>query len=340
MAARRGPRIEWAMQEVSVDPSQLSIEIAPVHQQQTRPPLDEQQQQPKGGHSTVKSSMRSSLRSVNSMATPRMGSVLPDARKLHVGVLTVHIKRAHNLVPMDRNGLSDPFVVLKVNARRKRYRTSIQHETLNPVWDQFFEFRGSVGEFLENDLHLKVYDWDRLSMNDFLGEAKLPLQGLLDSSKLRFQLEPLLGVKHGTIDVAVRFEQSAINFAFPSPVADSAAAAIDARTPDDARFWEAARDWTLRFEREKVFQYLTVSWVVCVVGAIGCLLTLFPMQLGLVPWTAFDTEEATTHLYWAIVNGVVCALFTWQVRSPLISSRSRGRYGLPCSHPDLTPALP
>jgi len=258
-------------------------------------------------------SCRTSLRSVGSMATPRMGSVLPDQRKLHVGVLTVHVKRARRLVPMDRNGLSDPFVVLKLSARRTRYRTSIKKETLDPVWDQFFEFRGSVGEFVANDLSIKVYDWDRLSpTNDYLGECTLPLGGLLEQSKLRFQATPLQNVAHGEIDIAVRFEQEAIAFAFPSPVADSAAAAIDARTPSTARWWEGVRDWTLRLERERVFTILTAAWVLCVIGAIGCLISLFPMQMGIVPWTAFGTAEATTKRYWALVNGVVCALFTWQ----------------------------
>jgi hypothetical protein len=44
--------------------------------------------------------------SIASMSVPRLSSVLPDVRRDHTGTLTVHIKRAKNLVAMDKNGLS------------------------------------------------------------------------------------------------------------------------------------------------------------------------------------------------------------------------------------------
>lgn len=72
--------------------------------------------------------------SVASM-TRRTSSVMPEMRRLHVGRLTVHIKRARNLMAMDSNGFSDPFAVVYVHTR-KRFRTRIIKKTLDPVWDQ------------------------------------------------------------------------------------------------------------------------------------------------------------------------------------------------------------
>lgn len=88
--------------------------------------------------------------------------------------LRVNIISGHNLKACDLNGKSDPFV--KFTWRGKTFETSVIKCTLNPVWSHKFVLPYNR----QTDpaaLRLMVYDWDRLSANDFMGTAELDLLG-------------------------------------------------------------------------------------------------------------------------------------------------------------------
>ncbi|KAI8423758.1 hypothetical protein MSG28_012782 [Choristoneura fumiferana] len=51
--------------------------------------------------------------------------------------LRVHLKRGQNLVAMDKNGTSDPYVKFKVGGRLL-HKSKIVYRDLNPVWDECF----------------------------------------------------------------------------------------------------------------------------------------------------------------------------------------------------------
>ena len=57
--------------------------------------------------------------------------------------LFVEVIRARNVIPLDNNGLSDPFVVVELLPRRvfqcTEQQTHVQKATLNPVFDECFE---------------------------------------------------------------------------------------------------------------------------------------------------------------------------------------------------------
>ncbi|KAM9780190.1 BAI1-associated protein 3 [Neosynchiropus ocellatus] len=96
--------------------------------------------------------------------------------------LTVEILHAADIIALDANGLSDPFVIVELCPHHlfplaKSQRTQVKLKTLHPVFDELFYFHVSPEQYRHRFacLNFIVMDYDWLSTNDFAGEAVAPL---------------------------------------------------------------------------------------------------------------------------------------------------------------------
>ncbi|XP_061081147.1 BAI1-associated protein 3-like [Conger conger] len=96
--------------------------------------------------------------------------------------LTVEILHAADIIALDANGLSDPFVIVELCPHHlfptaKSQRTQVKSKTLHPVFDELFYFHVSPEQYRNRYacVSFTVMDYDWLSTNDFAGDALAPL---------------------------------------------------------------------------------------------------------------------------------------------------------------------
>ncbi|CAG6021720.1 unnamed protein product [Menidia menidia] len=93
--------------------------------------------------------------------------------------LTVGILQAADLLSMDSGGTSDPYVkVFVLPDKKKKYDTKVHKKTLNPVFNETFVFKIPFQEMGGKTLVMSVYDFDRFSKHDIIGEIKIPMNTL------------------------------------------------------------------------------------------------------------------------------------------------------------------
>jgi len=83
--------------------------------------------------------------------------------------LHIEIVEARNLKSADLNGFSDPYVIIKGT----KTKTNIVKKTLNPTWN--FSTELPISSF--EKLTFQIYDWDRFSTDDLIGEVSLDYFG-------------------------------------------------------------------------------------------------------------------------------------------------------------------
>ncbi|XP_075455680.1 protein piccolo isoform X6 [Ascaphus truei] len=193
-----------------VDPKQLAAELQKVSQQQTPSIVSSAMEKGSYVHSGTTSTASSAVPSPGQPGSPSVSKKKHSSKSTeaikthshpitgeiqlqvnydkHLGNLIIHILQARNLVPRDNNGYSDPFVkvyllpgrgqvmvVQNASAEYKR-RTKYVQKSLNPEWNQTVIYKNiSMEQLKKKTLEVTVWDYDRFSSNDFLGEVLIDL---------------------------------------------------------------------------------------------------------------------------------------------------------------------
>ncbi|XP_039891323.1 protein piccolo isoform X4 [Simochromis diagramma] len=183
-----------------VDPKQLAAELQKVSQQQaplstsssSLPAATSATSSPgQPGSPSVSKKRHSSkiAEGTKSQSYPVSGEIqLQIHYDKQLGNLIVHVLQARNLAPRDNNGYSDPFVkvyllpgrgqvmvVQNASAENKR-KTKHAGKTINPEWNQTVIYKNiHLEQLKKKTLEVSVWDYDKGSSNDFLGEVLIDL---------------------------------------------------------------------------------------------------------------------------------------------------------------------
>ncbi|XP_015173256.1 PREDICTED: synaptotagmin-10-like isoform X2 [Polistes dominula] len=102
--------------------------------------------------------------------------------------LVVKVFEARELPVKDVTGSSDPYIkIYLLPDRKKKYQTKVHRKNLNPAFNETFIFSVPYEEVKERYLQFSVYDFDRFSRHDLIGQVVL--KGLLDCTDLEQEIE-------------------------------------------------------------------------------------------------------------------------------------------------------
>ncbi|XP_076248884.1 multiple C2 domain and transmembrane region protein isoform X4 [Calliopsis andreniformis] len=88
-------------------------------------------------------------------------------------VVTIVLVEAKNLLPMDIDGLSDPYVKFRLGT--EKYKSKVVHKTLNPVWLEQFDLHLYEDPYLGQELEVTVWDRDKSHQDDLMGRTVIDL---------------------------------------------------------------------------------------------------------------------------------------------------------------------
>ncbi|XP_071504108.1 synaptotagmin-like protein 5 isoform X4 [Diadema antillarum] len=93
------------------------------------------------------------------------------------GTLKVHVKEARNLTAARPNGSANPYVKLYLEPDRSKggkKKTSVMKNTINPVYEQGFDFPNITEEILkERALEVGIWDHEPVGTSPFMGGIRL-----------------------------------------------------------------------------------------------------------------------------------------------------------------------
>ncbi|KAL4283673.1 hypothetical protein GQ457_16G004430 [Hibiscus cannabinus] len=117
------------------------------------------------------------------------------------GVLSVTVISAEDLPIVDLMGKADPYVVLTLKKSEAKHKTRVVNDSLNPVWNQTFDF--VVEDGLHDMLILEVYDHDTFG-KDYMGRCILTLTRVILEGEYKDTLQ-IEGAKSGKLSLHLKW---------------------------------------------------------------------------------------------------------------------------------------
>ncbi|XP_035847651.1 multiple C2 and transmembrane domain-containing protein 1 isoform X3 [Sander lucioperca] len=145
---------------------------------------------------------RSWKRSTKQQQSMRL-SELHRKSQLWRGIVSIALIEGRNLIPMDPNGLSDPYVKFRLGPQK--YRSKTVPKTLSPQWREHFDLH--LYEETGGVLEITVWDKDTGRRDDFIGRCQLDLSTL--SKEQTHHLELALEESRGYVVLLVTLTASA-----------------------------------------------------------------------------------------------------------------------------------
>lgn len=130
-------------------------------------------------------------------------SELHRKSQLWRGIVSIALIEGRNLLPMDPNGLSDPYVKFRLGPQK--YRSKTVPKTLSPQWREQFDLH--LYEESGGILEITVWDRDTGRRDDFIGRCQLDLSRL--SKEQTHHLELPLEETRGFVVLLVTLTASA-----------------------------------------------------------------------------------------------------------------------------------
>ncbi|XP_056444156.1 multiple C2 and transmembrane domain-containing protein 1-like isoform X2 [Gadus chalcogrammus] len=100
------------------------------------------------------------------------------------GIVSIALIEGRDLIPMDPNGLSDPYVKFRLGSQK--YRSKTISKTLSPQWREQFDLH--LYEETAGVLEISVWDKDTGRRDDFIGRCQLDLSTLAPERTHRLEL--------------------------------------------------------------------------------------------------------------------------------------------------------
>ncbi|XP_013387652.1 BAI1-associated protein 3 isoform X2 [Lingula anatina] len=140
--------------------------------------------------------------------------------------LVVEILHAKDVIPLDRNGLSDPYVLIElvpehVFPDQEVQQTRVVKNNLNPLFEETFEYTVSKKQCCHHGASIlfTVMDHDLLMKNDYAGEAI-------------FSLNEVPGIHGEEVTGYEALKESHLPLTQPRPKMSGALSVLESRTDD------------------------------------------------------------------------------------------------------------
>jgi ankyrin repeat protein/tetratricopeptide (TPR) repeat protein len=106
----------------------------------------------------------------------KMGKKAKKGEMLPGGKMSVNIIRARGLKAMDSGGTSDPYVVVQFSGQSQKTWPKIK--TLNPEWNEKFEFKVSKDDRINSEIVFQCFDKDIMGDDDDMGKFTIKMMQL------------------------------------------------------------------------------------------------------------------------------------------------------------------